>query len=189
PLIRTELDCATGLLRRLRFTLSSRSLLLFVGLFLVLHVLFGGRLFCLILAFFLVGVLGDITFANARAIADAHHHHDVVGFLLREDTARNPPPIEIAFGLVTHQPRVKLVFPDDRDFRRIRERIFESVAKPIRHGVAQDDNRRRRDRFGFRIWLAWGRRARVVYRRLLLGILISFVPTEETAEETTAATA
>src|SRR5215470_12790454 len=71
PLIRTELDCATGLLRRLRFRLSSGSLLLFVDLFLVLHVLFGGWLLCLVLAFFLVGVLGHIAFADARAIADA----------------------------------------------------------------------------------------------------------------------
>src|SRR5262249_44663659 len=187
PLFGSEFDSATCLLRWLRFRLGSGWLLLLFGvLFLVLRVLFGRRLFCLvflvllILAFLLVGVLGGLALANAFAIADAQHHHDVVGFLLREDIAGDTPPVEIALGFVTHQPRVKLVFPDDRDFRRIRERVFETVAKPIGHGVAQDDNRRRcRDRFGFSIWLAWNRRAPVVYPRLLPPIPISSSPTQQ----------
>jgi hypothetical protein len=83
---------------------------------------------------------------------------------------------------------VELVFPDDRDFRRIRERIFESVAKPIGHGVTQDDNCRRwRDRLGFRVGLARRRSARIVYRRLLLGVLVSVASAEESSEESAAA--
>src|SRR6185369_4515421 len=189
PLIGAEFDCAAGLLRRLRLRLRSGSLFLFGVLFFILAILFGRRLFGLVLlafrvvAFFLVGLLWDFALANARTIADAHHHHDVVGFLLREDIAGNTPPVEIAFGLVSHQTRVKLVFADDRDFRGIRERIFEPVAKPIGHGVAKnDDRRRRRDRLGFRVGLAWRGSTRIVYRRLLLWILIAAA--EEATEET-----
>src|SRR5262249_43569989 len=143
-----EFDSATCLLRRwLRFRLGSGWLLLLFGvLFFVLAILFGRRLFCLvflvllILAFLLVGVLGGLALANAFAIADAQHHPDVILLLRREDTAGDTPPVEIALGLVTHQARVQLVFADDCDFRGIGECIFEPVAKPIGHGVAQDDN-------------------------------------------------
>jgi hypothetical protein len=50
------------------------------------------------------------------------------------------PPIEIAFRLVSQQSRVNFIFADNGNLRRIREGVFQSVGKPVGHGVAHDDD-------------------------------------------------
>src|SRR4029077_381481 len=141
--------------------------------------------------FLLVRFLRQVALADILTVADTEHHHNEIRLLLSEDVARNMPPIEIALRLVSQQSRVQFVCADNGTFRRIREGVFQSVGKPVGHGVAHDDNRGRR-RNGIRLCfrLFRRRRSRVVDRRLLLGALVELplASTEKSAAEKSATT-
>ena len=94
---------------------------------LILGLLFLGSCFSL---------FGDILFANVPTVAEAEHHDDVIGLLLRQRVARNMPPVEIAFTVVAQQAGEELVLADNANLWRIREDIFQAIAKPVGHVVA-----------------------------------------------------
>ena len=106
-MVRSELNDAIGLGACRLFGRDDRLLVLLVGLIfvliLVLRVLIRGLGGLILVLLFLVGFLGQVPFANALAIADAQHHHDVICFFLGQRVARDMPPVEIAFLFVAQQ--------------------------------------------------------------------------------------
>ena len=156
PFIAAKFDSAVHTLAALRLGRDARRLILLAGLILFLRTLVG-VFFVLLFLGVLVGLFGQIALADVLAVADAEHHDHVVGLLLREDIARDVPPVEIAFRLVAQQAGIYLVLTDDGDFRRVRKRVFQSIGEPVGHAVAHHHDRRR-GRGCIRIRLARARR-------------------------------
>src|SRR5262249_29121647 len=99
PFIPPEFDRAAGFIAGLRH--ARAGLLRIVGL----GGLLPGPFFGLVLGLLVLGsrfrFLDEILFANVLTIIDADHHNHVIGFLLSQRIARDVPPVEIAFRVVT----------------------------------------------------------------------------------------
>ena len=168
PFVAAEFDDAVGDLAALRLGHIDPALVLIVGLIFIFLV--GVFAVLLVLGVFGVfGVLfrffGKVALADVLPVANAEHHNHVVGFVLRQQIARDMPPVEIALGLVAQQPGIDLVLAHDADFRRIRERVLQAISEPVGHAVAHDHDRGRRRR---RVRIRFVRRWRA--RRFKLGL-------------------
>ena len=86
-------------------------------------------------------------FADAAAVGEPDHHHDVVRLLGVEQVARRRGPvIRLVAGIDADQSRIGAMLAQDADLGRVGECFFQPEGKPVGHRVAEHhDLRGRRD--------------------------------------------
>ena len=116
---------------------------------------------------------------------DAEHDDDGVGLLVGEDAPRGGGPIGgLAARLILDQAGHGLVLADHAHVGLLGIGVFQAIAEPVGHGVAEHQH----VTFGHRVTLGGAGRAGKILARRLRGLLLLLEWREEIAAEPAAAT-
>ena len=116
---------------------------------------------------------------------DAEHDDDGVGLLVGEDALRGGGPIGgLAARLILDQAGHGLVLADDAHVRLLGIGVFQAIAEPVGHGVAEHQH----VTFSHGVTLGGAGRAGKILARRLRGLLLLLEWREEIAAEPAAAT-